>query len=130
MVNKNAKTLLRTQRGGGTLKALLYSAILVAAVYVAFKVVPAYVANYQLKDKMTEQATFAVVNHYTEDQIKDNVFKTMQDLDIPATRDDVKVENTHTGIEITVSYSVPVDLTVYKTNLNFATSSEGRDYMK
>jgi Domain of unknown function (DUF4845) len=112
------------------LKALVYTAFLIAAVFVAFKVVPAYVANYQLKDKMTEQATFAIVNHYTEDQIKDNIFKTIQDLDIPATRDDVKVRNTGTGLAISVSYSVPVDLMVYKTDLNFATTSEGRDYMK
>lgn len=112
------------------MKALVYSAFLVAAVFVAFKVVPAYVNDYQLKDKMTEQATFAVVNHYSADQIKDNVFHTIQDLDIPATRDDVKVENTGTGLRITVNYSVPVDLMVYKTNLNFATASEGRDYMK
>jgi hypothetical protein len=112
------------------LKAVVYSAFLVAAVYVAFKVVPAYVADYQLKDKMNEQATFAVVNRYTEDQIKDNVFHTIQDLEIPATRDDVKVVDTHNGIQITVNYTVPIDLMVYKTSLNFATTSEGRDIMK
>lgn len=112
------------------MKALVYTAFLIAAVFVAFKVVPAYVANYQLKDKMTEQATFAVVNHYSEDQIKDNIFRTMQDLEIPATRDDVKVRNTPTGLAITVNYTVPVDLMVFKTDLNFATTSEGRDYMK
>jgi hypothetical protein len=129
-VKRNSDPHRQTQIGGGTLKALLYTAFLVAAVYVAFKVVPAYVSNYQLKDKMTEQATFAVVNRYTPDQIKDNVFKIIQDLDIPATRDDVKVQNTSTGLAISVNYAVPVDFMVYKTSLNFATSSEGRDYMK
>jgi hypothetical protein len=120
----------RAQRGEGRLKALLYLAFLIIAVFVAFKIVPAYVANYQLKDKMTEQARFAIVNRYTEDQIKDNIFHTIQDLDIPATRDDVKVQNTSHGIAISVDYSVPVDFLVYKTDLNFDTSSEGRDYMK
>jgi hypothetical protein len=79
---------------------------------------------------MTEQARFAIVNRYTEEQIRDNIFRTIQDLDIPATRDDVKVANTNQGIAITVNYTVPVDLVVYKTDLNFATSTEGRDYMK
>jgi len=83
-----------------------------------------------LKDKMTEQARFAVVNHYTADQIKDNIYRTIQDLDIPAQRDDVKVEDTNHGILITVNYTVPVDMLVYKTDLNFSTSSEGRDIMK
>ncbi|MGB7515125.1 MAG: hypothetical protein WBR14_27525 [Candidatus Acidiferrum sp.] len=120
----------RKQRGEGTLKALVYLAFLVVAVFVAIKVVPLYVADYQLKDKMTEQAKFAIVNRYTPDQIRDNIFHTIQDLDIPAKRDDVKVENTNHGIEISVAYSVPVDFWVYKTDLNFDTSSEGRDYMK
>lgn len=118
------------QQGEGRLKAIVYLAFLIIAVFVAVKVVPAYVANYQLKDKMTEQAKFAIVNRYTEDQIKDNIFHTIQDLDIPATRDDVKVANTNHGIEISVNYTVPVDFVFYKTDLNFDTSSEGRDYMK
>jgi hypothetical protein len=126
----NCKPSLGSQRGEGKLKALIYTAILIAGVYVAVKVVPAYVAEYQLKDKMGEQARFAVVNRYTEDQIRDNIYKTIQDLDIPAKREDVKVQNTNHGIEITVSYSVPVDLMVYKTELNFSPSSEGRDIMK
>ncbi|MGB2668561.1 MAG: hypothetical protein WAK48_31540 [Candidatus Acidiferrum sp.] len=130
MANRNWESSRRAEQGEGRLKALLYLAFLIIAVFVAFKTVPTYVANYQLKDKMTEQARFAIVNRYTEDQIKDNIFRTIQDLDIPATRDDVKVTNTNHGIAITVDYSVPVDFLVYKTELNFDTSSEGRDYMK
>ena len=129
-MNRKLQSAQRFERGAGSLKGLLYLAFLIVAVFVAIKVVPAYVADYQLKDKMTEQAKFAIVNRYTEDQIKDNIFRTIQDLDIPAKRDDVKVANTSHGIEISVNYTVPVDLLVYKTDLNFATSSEGRDYMK
>jgi len=118
------------QRGEGKLKALLYTGFLIAAVYVAVKVVPIYVAEYQLKDKISEQARFAVVNHYTDDQIKDILFKTIQDLDIPAKREDINVQATNHGISISVNYSVPVDLAVYKTEINFAPSSEGIDLMK
>lgn len=129
-MNQTLKTSRQAERGEGRLKAVLYFAFLIIAVFVSFKVLPAYVADYQLKDKMSETARFAIVNRYTEDQIKDNIFHTIQDLDIPANRDDVKVANTNHGIEISVNYTVPVDFLVYKTDLNFATSSEGRDYMK
>lgn len=129
-MNRKLHTSRPDQRGEGRLKALVYLAILICAVFAAVKLVPLYVADYQLKDKMSEQARFAIVNRYTEDQIKDNIFRTIQDLDIPATRDDVKVRNTNTGIAISVTYTVPVDLLVYKTDLNFRTSTEGRDYMK
>jgi hypothetical protein len=120
----------RTQRGEGRLKALAYLAVLIAGVYTAVKVVPAYVQEYELKDKITEQAKFAVVNRYTDDQIKDNIYKTIQDLDIPAKRDDVKVAATNHGIRISVEYTVPVDLIVYKTDLTFTPSSEGLDLLK
>lgn len=126
----NVKLSTRTQRGAGRLKAIVYTAILIAAVYAAFKTVPAFVAEYQLKDKMSEQARFAIVNRYSEEQIRDNIFRTIQDLDIPAKREDVKVQNTNHGLEISVKYTVPVDLMVYKTELNFSPSSEGVDIMK
>ena len=119
-----------SERGEGTLKAIVYTLILAAAVYVAVKVVPIYVAEYELKDKISEQARFAVVNRYSEDQIRDILFKTINDLDIPAKRDDIKVEKTNRGLSISVNYSVPVDLAVYKTELNFAPSSEGIDLLK
>jgi len=123
-------TSKRSQRGEGKLKAIIYTIILLAAVYAAVKVVPVYVAEYELKDKITEQARFAVVNRYTEDQIRDIIFKVIQDLDIPANREDIKVQNTNHGIMITVNYSVPVDFKVYKTEFSFSPSSEGRDLMK
>jgi len=125
-----AKSSERSQRGGSRLKAVIYTAILIAAVFAAFKTVPAFVAEYELKDKMSEQARFAVVNRYTEEQIRDNIFKTIQDLDIPAKREDVKVQNTNHGLAISVNYTVPVDLGVYQTELNFSPSSEGIDIMK
>jgi len=118
------------QRGEGKLKAIIYTVILVAAVYAAVKVVPVYVAEYQLNDKITEQARFAVVNHYTEDQIRDILFKVIQDLDIPANREDIKVQNTNHGVLISVNYTVPVDFKIYKTEINFSPSSEGRDLLK
>jgi hypothetical protein len=129
-VNRKLQSSQRLQRGEGRLKGFLYLAFLIIAVFVGIKVVPVYVADYQLKDKMTEQAKFAIVNRYTPDQIRENIFHTIQDLDIPATRDDIKVADTSHGIEISVQYSVPVDFMFYKTDLNFNTSSEGRDYMK
>ena len=120
----------KAQRGEGRLKAIIYTVILVAGIYAAFKLVPLYVANYELKDKISEQARFAVVNRYSEEQVRDILFKTIQDLDIPAKRDDIKVQQTNHGLLISVNYTVPVDFRVYKTEINFTPSSEGLDIMK
>src|SRR5215813_4053786 len=81
----------RAQRGEGKLKAIIYTAILLAAVYSAIKILPAYVNEYQLSDKIQETARFAIVNRYTDEQVRDEVYRTVQELNIPAKREDIKV---------------------------------------
>jgi hypothetical protein len=117
----------RSQRGGGTIKAILWTAILVYGAFVAYKILPAYIAEYQLADKMQEQARFAVVNRYTEDQIRDNIFKVIKDLEIPVKREEIKVFASQDVVKISMDYFVPVDLLVYQLNLHFTPSSENKN---
>ena len=116
----------RNQRGEGKLKAIIYTAILVAAVFSAVKILPAYVNEYQLSDKIQETARFAVVNRYTEEQVRDEVYKMVQDLSIPAKREDIKVTVSRSLVTISLDYTVPVDLVVYQLTLHFTPSAENR----
>jgi hypothetical protein len=88
--------------------------------------VPSYVSNYELSDKMQEQARFAVVNRYTEDQIRDKIFKVVEELDIPIKRDAIKVVSTNAVVRISMEYTVPVDLLFYHLDLHFSPSSENK----
>jgi hypothetical protein len=121
---ESSKVNRRTQRGAGKLKTVIYLAILLAAIFAAVKILPSYVADYQLSDKMQELARFAVVNHYSEDQIRDNVYRAMQDLGIPAKREDIKIISSQAVVKISLDYRVPVDLIVYQMELHFTPSSE------
>ena len=114
------------ERGTGRLKALIVVVVIVLAVYSAFKIVPAYVNDYQLSDKMQEQARFAVVNRYTEEQIRENVFKVATDLDIPAKKEAIKVVSTNSVVKISLEYTVPVDILMFHTELHFSPSSENK----
>jgi hypothetical protein len=114
------------QRGAGKIKAILVTAVLAFAVYAAVKIVPPYAAEYQLADKIQEQARFAVVNHYTDEQIRENVYKVVQDLEIPAKKEDIKVEASNRIVKIAMDYTVPVDLLSYHLDLHFTPSSENR----
>jgi hypothetical protein len=114
------------ERGAGKIKAIIVTAILAFAVYAAVKVVPPYAAEYQLADKIQEQARFAVVNRYTEEQIRNNIFKVVQDLDIPAKREDIKVESSQQVVKIAMDYTVPIDLLAYHLDLHFTPSSENK----
>ena len=115
-----------SQRGGGTIKAIVWTAILIYGAFVAYKILPAYVAEYQLADKMQEQARYANVNRYSEDQVRDNIFKVVQDLDIPVKREEIKVVANQAMVKIDIEYTVPVDLLVYRLNLHFTPSSENK----
>jgi hypothetical protein len=119
----------RSQRGEGKLKAVVITAIILLIIYSAVKIVPAYVSDYQLSDKMQEQARFAVVNRYNEDQIRDNIFKVAQDLEIPVKREAIKVLSTNAVVKISVEYIVPVDLLMYHLDLHFAPSSENKSIL-
>ena len=115
-----------SQRGGGKLKNVLVLAVIALLIYAAVKIVPPYFSDYQLSDKMQEQARFAVVNRYSEEQIRENLFRTMQELDIPAKRDDIKIVASNAIVKISLKYTVPVDLFFYHLDLNFSPSSENK----
>ena len=119
----------KNERGEGKFKAILVTAILVFLIFAAVKMVPPYVAEYQLADKMQETARYASVTRSTPDQIKDTVFREMQDLNVPATRDDLVVTAEGGRVSIKLDYKVPIDLIVYKFDLHFTPSSANKDIL-
>jgi len=119
----------RTERGEGKFKAFIVLAIILLAIYSAVKIVPIYISNYQLSDKMQEQARFSVVNHYTEDQIRNNIFKVVEELEIPVKREAIKVVSTNAIVKISMEYTVPVDLFFYHLDLHFSPSSENKSLL-
>jgi len=114
------------ERGEGKLKAIIVTAILVLGIFAGIKVIPPYVAYYQLNDKVQEIARFGVVEHNTEDQIRDKVMKTIEDLEIPATKENIKVSAGTQRVLISVDYTVPVDILFYHVELHFTPSSENK----
>ena len=118
---------MRSQHGGGTIKAILWTILLIYGAFVAYKILPAYVAEYQLADKMQEQARFAVVNRYPEEQIRDNIFKVDQGL---GNSGEARRHQGHRDARRRSNrcdYTVPVDLLVYQMNLHFTPSSENKN---
>lgn len=119
-----ASIFRRSERGEGKFKAILVTLIIAAGAYVAFKMVPPYVNNYQLKDKMQEIARFSVVNRYTEEQVRNEVFKEIDDLRIPVKREEIKVVATPKRVTIDVDYTIPIDLQVYQTEMHFSDNAD------
>jgi len=127
--NKQRRLRARAQRGEGKFKAIAYTAIVVFGVFSAFKLLPPYIAEYQLADKTQDQARFGVVNHFTEEQIRETIFKEAQDLDVPIKKEDIKVLASPSVVRISLDYTVPIDLLVYKMDLHFTPSSENKSLL-
>ncbi len=116
----------RGERGGARLKAILWTAVLLYGAFVTYKIIPPYLSNYQLQDKIQEVARFAVVNHQSSEQIRDTIFKEAQERELPVRREAIKVDATQNLVRINLDYTVPVDLKLYQLNLHFTPSSENR----
>jgi hypothetical protein len=123
---KQTGRVSRGERGEGKLKTFGYILFLGLFIYCGVKLVPPYVAEYQLSDKMQEQARYAIVNRYAEDQIRDNIFKVVQDLEVPVKKEAIKVTSTNQVVKISLEYTVPVDLLFYHIDMHFAPSSENK----
>ena len=113
-------------RGGAKLKAIIWLLVLGSAAYVGYKLVPIYFADYQLQDKMLTEARFATVNRRSSEEIRDVIFREIQEREIPARREDIRVETSQRGVRIVVDYTVTVDLRVYQLQLHFTPTAENR----
>ena len=112
-----------TELGAVQLKTILMFLLLGVAGYVCAKVFPPYFANSQLKDKMWEEARFAEANERTAEQLRENIYREAQNLEIPLDRRAIQVETDSHGTRIRADYSVVVDLYYYQLHWDFHTTS-------
>lgn len=90
-------------------------------VFTAVKIVPVYVTNYQFNDAMMSEARFALSGYSrkTEDDIREDIWKEMQKDGIPGKREDIHVIISGSLVNISLDYSVAVDLKVYQLSIPF-----------
>jgi hypothetical protein len=114
----------------GSLKLVAGIFVMVASVYLIAVLAPPFFSNYQFEDAIRTEAQMDTYNTKTEDQIRDAIFKKAQDLDVPVTREQIKVQRsgvTGTGsISIEAPYIVHVSLPGYPMDLNFDPSSRNK----
>ncbi|MBI4467525.1 MAG: DUF4845 domain-containing protein [Acidobacteria bacterium] len=111
-------------RGGGKLQLLIGLAITAALILGAVRIIPVYVKSYELRDAIRSQAKFAGVERKSADTIKEELYTKARELNLPVRREAIQVTPRSLGVQITVRYTVQVDLIVYKPNLNFNYSSD------
>ncbi len=115
------------QRGGGYFKAVVWILILVALIYVSFRVVPVYLNNYQLEDAIKSEALYATYQRKAASDIRKTIYTKARDIGIQQIRqEDIRVETAQGMVSISVSYTVPIEFPGYTWNLNFNTATTNR----
>ncbi|HTU36051.1 MAG TPA: hypothetical protein VMF66_19790 [Candidatus Acidoferrum sp.] len=110
-----------SQRGGSRVSLVIALLIVGAMIFAAVKIVPPYFANFQLQDSMESEARFAFAYPpKNADQIRSDIWQKAQDLSIPLdTKDEIHVVENSGSVNISIDYSIPVDLKVYQLTLQF-----------
>ncbi|HXW61396.1 MAG TPA: hypothetical protein VEJ45_02275 [Candidatus Acidoferrales bacterium] len=111
------------ERGGSKLNVTLALLILAAMLFTIAKIVPVYFANFQFQDAIQTEAKFALTGYPKKslDDLREDIYKKAQELDIPATREDIRVavDPSRGYVDIGLDYSVPIDLKLYQFTLQF-----------
>jgi hypothetical protein len=119
-----------SERGGSRLRVIIVTALIVAFVYVSYKIIPPYFANYQFEDDLRQEALFSI-GEFDNDTIREHVFKEMQARGVDATKDTIHIQqNDSRGLKLSVDYTVAVDLTVYTLHLHFTPSSNNQSLVQ
>ena len=103
--------------------------ILGSMILAGIKIAPPYLNNYELQDSMSEAARFALANRQTADDLRNQIFKKTQDLGIDVKKDDIQVEvldPPQALVQISLSYTIPIDLQVYQFDLQFHPHADNR----
>lgn len=116
----------QSQRGAANLKAIFWIAFFVLIVYALFKVSPHFINNYELQDMMGTEARFASVGTRTVEDVREALWKKIQDLDIPAEKSDIKIEKSGRNVKISIEYVVEVAFPGYTLRIPFHPEVDNR----
>lgn len=113
----------RQERGGASLKAVAWTVVLLACVWVSVVTIPVFISEYEFQDSLQDIARYASVRRSNHDQIQQAVLDEAQKENLPIQPDSVKVEGGGGNVKINVDYSVTVDLKFYQWTMDFHPSA-------
>lgn len=114
----------------GTIKLILVLGLLGGLAYVGAEVIPPYFANYEFQDTLDTEARLGTYSTKGDDVIRDAVFKRAQELELPLTKEQIKVQRSgpsgNGAVFIETEYSVHLDLPGYPMDLQFHPQSKNK----
>jgi len=104
----------RRESGEGQLGCLFGLALLLVAVFIAYKVIPVKVRAADLRQTVVDEAKSA--GTHRDAQILKYILAKASDVQLPVTEDNVKIVRRANDISIDVEYVVPIEFPGYTYN--------------
>jgi hypothetical protein len=114
----------------GSLKLVVGLFTIVAVVYLVAELAPPFFSNYQFEDVIKTEAQMGTYSTKSDDTIREEVFKKAQELEVPITKEQIKIRrigSAYAGsVSIEAPYTVHLNLPGYPLDLNFDPSSTNK----
>jgi hypothetical protein len=108
------------------LRSLIGLAVVVIAMYLAWKVMPAYYANYEFQEFVESQARIESYSQHTEPEIAEVYAKKAAELEIPLTANQIHVQRMGTELTVNSEYDVHIDVPVHPFDIHFKAETKNR----
>ncbi len=115
-----------------TVRLIAGLGLIAVLVLAAARVLPPYLANYQLEDVFRTKALAAAYSQQSEDEIRSEMLKSARALDVPLTAEQVRVTRGGSPgaviVSIEADYEVAVEFPGYQYLLHFQPSSDNKSF--
>jgi hypothetical protein len=97
----------RATLGRGNLGCILWLIVVIAVGHVLWKVVPVKIKTSEFYDVMQEQASFGSIK--SEGAIQYEILRRAQQLQIPVTKENLKVVRSREAVTVEAHYEIPLE---------------------
>lgn len=118
---------VRSERGFLSFSAMVALLAVATVIFLALKLLPSYVANFQLQDAVENLSRRASYSEMTEREIRDAVVSRAGDFGIALDSRQVAVRKRSDTVDIAIQYEVQVDLIWRRVELRFEPSAGDPD---
>ena len=108
----------RAQRGEGQFGCVVGLLLLLAGIFVAYKMIPIKVKAAELRQEVVDESKSAGM--HGDERIMKEIMSKAQELELPLTQEGVTINRRASAITVDVNYTVPVEFPgfVYKWNFH------------
>ena len=104
--------------------------LLVFAFYAGSQFIPAYFHAFQFNDFIKQEVKFALSARRTPEDVRQHIVDEAKDLEIPIDARNVLISKRGPAFTVEFDYNIPIDLRVYKRDLNFHVAETGELFEK